>query len=141
MAEIGGDISKFATPGQLCAWAALAPGNNESGGRRRSAPTRKGSLHLKTAMVEVALAASRSKTSYYSAMKAHIAARRGAGRANVAVAHSMLETIWHLLNDGTLFDDPGADYYTRRKDPEREKKRLTRKLEALGCRVTIEPSA
>lgn len=141
VAEIGADISKFGTAGQLCAWAGLAPGNNESGGRRRGAPTRKGSRHLKTAMIEAACAACRSKTSYYSTMKARIATRRGASRAIVAVAHSMLDTIWHLLNDGTLFEDPGADYYTRRADPDRETKRLTRKLEALGWHATLVPIA
>lgn len=141
VAEIGGDISKFPTPGQLCAWAGLAPGNNESGGRRRGAPTRKGSRHLKTAMVEAANAAARTKTSYYQAMKNRIAFRRGPGKATVAVAHSMLETIWHLLNDGTLFEDPGVDYYTQRKDPDREVKRLTRKLEALGWHATLNPVA
>jgi transposase len=141
IAEIGGDISKFDTPGQLCAWAGLAPGNNQSGGKRRAAPTRKGSQHLKTAMIEAAHSAARTKTSYYHAQKLRLTKRRGAGKAIVAVAHSMLETIWYLLTDGTLFDDPGADYFTRRLDPELEKKRLQRRLEALGCRVTIEPAA
>lgn len=141
LAEIGADISKFATPGQLCAWAGLAPGNDQSGGKRRAAPTRKGSRHLKTAMVEAAHSAVKSKTSYYHALKKRLTKRCGAGKAIVAVAHSMLETIWQLLTDGTLFDDPGADYYTRRLDPELEKKRLLRRLEDLGCRVTIEPAA
>lgn len=141
IAEIGGDISKFPTAGHLCAWAGLAPGNNQSGGKRRAAPSRKGSRHLKTAMIEAAHSAARSKTSYYNALNRRLIRHRGAGKAIVAVAHSMLETIWHLLNDGTLFDDPGVDYFTRRLDPELEKKRLLHRLEDLGCHVTIEPAA
>lgn len=141
IAEIGGDIAKFATAGQLCAWAGLAPGNYESGGKRRAAPTRKGSRHLKTAMIEAAHSAASSKTSYYHALKKRLTKRRGPGKAIVAVAHSMLETIWHLLNDGTLFEDPGVDYFTRPLDPTLEKKRLLRRLEDLGYHVTIEPAA
>lgn len=141
IAEIGGDISKFPTAGQLCAWAGVAPSNHESAGKRRNTPARKGSRHLRTAMVEAGKSAANTKASYYHALKGRIAARHGGNKATVAVAHSMLETIWYLLTNGTLFDDPGADYYTRRLDPELEKKRLLHRLEALGCRVTIEPAA
>lgn len=141
IAEIGGDISKFPTPGQLCAWAGVAPSNHESAGKRRNTPARKGSRHLKTALVEAGKSAANTKASYYHALKARIATRRGGNKATVAVAHSMLETIWYLLTNGTLFEDPGADYFTRRLDPELEKKRLLRRLEALGCRITIEPAA
>jgi hypothetical protein len=96
---------------------------------------------LRRALIESARSAARTKNSYYSAQYARIARRRGANKAAVAVANSMLFTIWHLLTTGALYDDPGADYFDRRHDPVIEAKRLARRIEALGFDVTIEKSA
>jgi len=137
VAETGADMSRFPTPGQLCAWAGVAPASYESAGKRRPAGTRHGSQWLRRALIESARAAARTKNSYYSAQYARIARRRGANKAAVAVANSMLSTIWHLLSNGQLFEDPGADYFERRHDPAVEAKRLARRIEALGFDVNL----
>jgi hypothetical protein len=83
-----------------------------------------------------ARAAARTKGSYYSAQYSPVARRRGPNKAAVAVAHSMLECVWHLLTTGALYKDPGADYFERRHDPAVEAKRLRHRIEALGFSVT-----
>ncbi len=137
VAETGADMSRFPTPGHLCAWAGVAPASYESAGKRRPAGTRHGSPWLRRALIEAAHSAARTKGSYYSALYARIARRRGRNKAVVAVAHSILETAWHLLSTGALYQDPGADYFERRHDPAIEAKRLQRRIEALGFAVTI----
>jgi len=137
VAETGADMSRFPTPGQLCAWAGVAPASYESAGKRRPAGTRHGSEWLRRALIEAARAGARTKGSYYSAQYARIARRRGPNKAAVAVANSMLFTIWHLLSNGQLFEDPGADYFERRHDPAVEAKRLARRIEALGFDVSV----
>ena len=99
VAETGADMSRFPTAGHLCAWAGVAPASYESAGKRRPAGTRHGAPWLRRTLVEAARAAARTKGSYYSALYARIARRRGPNKAAVAVAHSMLETAWHLLID------------------------------------------
>ncbi len=141
VAETGADMSRFPTAGHLCAWAGLAPASHESAGKRRPAGTRHGSGWLRRTLVEAARAAARSKSSYYSAQYSRIAKRRGANKAAVAVAHSMLAVVWHLLTTGALYEDPGADYFQRRHDPIAELKRLTRKIEALGFDVIVNEKA
>ena len=137
VAETGADMSRFPTPGQLCAWAGVAPASYESAGKRRPAGTRHGSQWLKRAVIEAARAAARTKGTYYSAQYARIARRRGPNKAAVAVANSMLATIWYLLTNGAFFEDPGADYFERRHDPAIEAKRLARRIEALGFDVNF----
>jgi len=141
VAETGANMSPFPSAGQLCAWAGLAPASHESAGKHRPAGTRKGSPHLKTALTEAARSASRTKGSYYSALYSRIARRRGPNKACVAVANSMLATIWYLLTNGQLYEDPGADYFTRRHDPEVEARRLARRIEELGFAVSIGSAA
>jgi transposase len=141
IAETGADMSRFPTPGQLCAWAGVAPASHESAGKRRPAGTRHGSQWLRRALIEAARAAARTKGSYYSSQYARIARRRGPNKAAVAVANSMLFTIWHLLSNGALYDDPGADYFQRRHDPAVEAKRLARRIEALGYEVSLTDKA
>ncbi len=141
IAETGADMSRFPTPGQLCAWAGVAPASHESAGKTRPAGTRQGSPWLRRTLTEAARAAARTKGSYYSAQYSRIAKRRGPNKATVAVAHSMLATTWHLLTNGTLYEDPGADYFSHRHDPLTEAKRLTRRIEALGFDVTISTAA
>jgi transposase len=141
IAETGADMSRFPTAGHLCAWAGVAPASHESAGKRRPAGTRHGSPWLRRVLVEAARAGARTKNSYYSAQYARIARRRGPNKAAVAVAHSMLDTVWHLLTTGALYQDPGADYYERWHDPDAEAKRLKRRIEALGYDVILNHQA
>ena len=141
VAETGADMSRFPTPGHLCAWAGVAPASHESAGKRKPAGTRHGSPWLRRTLIEAARAAARTKGTYYSAHYSRIARRRGPNKAAVAVAHSILETTWHLLTTGALYQDPGADYFERRHDPAQEAKRLQRRIEALGYAVTITDKA
>ena len=141
VAETGADMARFPTPGQLSAWTGLAPASYESAGKRKPAGTRHGAPHLRRTLIEAARAAARTKGTYYSALYARVASRRGPNKAAVAVAHSMVETAWHLLMTGALYQDPGADYFERRHDPATEAKRLQRRIEALGFAVTVTETA
>jgi transposase len=141
IAETGGDMSRFPTAGHLCAWAGVAPASYESAGKRRPSGTRHGAQWLRRVLVEAGRAGARTKGTYYSAQYARIAKRRGPNKAAVAVAHSMLDTVWHLLTTGTLYQDPGADYFQRWHDPDAEAKRLKRRIEALGYTVTLNQQA
>jgi transposase len=137
IAEMGVDMSQFPTPGHLCAWAGVAPASYESAGKRRAAGTRKGGIWLRRSLIEAAHAAVRVKGSYFSAQYIRIARHRGPNKAVVAVANSMLAVTWHLLTNGTLYEDPGADYFIKRHDPAIEAKRLQRRIESLGYEVTV----
>lgn len=139
VAEIGADMSRFPSPGHLCAWAGLAPASYESAGKRRPAGTRHGAPWLRRTLIEAARAAARTKGSYFSAQYARIAKRRGPNKATVAVAHSMLDVVWHLLSTNTTYIDPGAGYFDQRHDPAMEAKRLQKRIEALGFAVTVTP--
>ena len=141
VAETGADMSRFPTAAHLCAWAGVAPASYESAGKRRPAGTRHGAPWLRRTLVEAARAASHTKSSYYSAQYSRIARRRGPNKAAVAVAHSLLEVVWHLLSTGALYQDPGADYFERRHDPAVEAKRLQQRIEALGFDVTVSKKA
>ena len=137
IAETGGDMSRFPTAEHLCAWAGLAPASYESAGKRKPAGTRHGSTSLRRAMIEAARAAARTKGTYASAQYARIARRRGPNKAAVAVANSMLNVVWHLLTNGELYQDLGADYFESHNDPTVQVKRLTKRIEALGFDVTV----
>jgi transposase len=82
-----------------------------------------------------------TKSSHYATQYTRIARRRGPNKAAVAVANSMLSTIWHLLTNDALFEDPGADYFERRNDPAAEAKRLARRIDALGFDVNLPKKA
>jgi transposase len=137
VAEIGTDMTRFATPAHLASWAGQCPGNDESAGKRRSGRTRKGSKWLDMTLEEAALAATRTKGTYLRAQYERLRSRRGHGRALGAVKHSIIVACWHMLTTGELYTDLGGDYYTRR-DPERHTRRLIARLEALGHRVMLE---
>jgi transposase len=141
IAESGADMSRFPTAAHLCAWAGVAPATHESAGKRRPAGSRHGAPWLRRALIEAGRAGARTKNSYYSAQYARIARRRGPNKAAVAVAHSMLDTTWHLLTTGALYQDPGADYFERWHDPDAEAKRLKRRIEALGYDVVLNQKA
>lgn len=140
IAETGADMSRFPTPGQLASWAGVAPANHESAGRHRPAGTRHGSRWLRRALIESARAAARTDT-YLGAQYHRIARRRGANKAAVAVAHSILDIAWHLLSTGAVYQDLGADYFDRRRDPQVQTHKLVAQLEALGHHVTLTPAA
>lgn len=141
IAEMGVDMSRFPTAGHLCAWAGVAPASHESAGKRRPVGSRHGSTWLQRALIEAARAAARTKGSYFSAQYSRIARRRGPNKASVAVAHSILAVAWHLLTNGALYEDPGAQYFERRHNPDIEAKRLQRRIEALGYEVTLTEKA
>jgi transposase len=137
IAETGGDMTAFPTPGHLASWAGVCPGNNESAGKRRSGRTRQGSKWLRGTLIEAARAAARTRDTYLNAQYHRVRARRGANRASLAVAHSLLVAVWHMLQTGETYLDPGGDYHTRR-DPARTTRRLVAQLERLGHTVTLQ---
>jgi transposase len=138
IAETGGNMAQFKTPEQLCSWAGLAPANHESAGKRRPAGTRSGSRWLRRALIESARAAALTKDTYLAAQYRRIARRRGPNKAAVAVAHSILVILWHIMNDPDLhYSDLGGDYFDRRQDPQREADRLVAKLATLGFTATL----
>ena len=140
VAETGAEMSVFPTAGHLASWAGTAPGSNESAGRVKSTKTRPGNRYLKGALGIAALAASRSKGTYFSAKYKRIAARRGPMKAIVAVQHAMLVAAWNMLRNGEFYRDPGADYFTRRV-PTKTRAHAIGQLESLGYRVTLQPLA
>ena len=133
---IGNDMSRFPSDRHISKWAGLCPGNNESASKRKSGKTTKGNKMLRTTLVNCAHSAVKVKNSYFSALFARISAHRGKKRAYVAVAHSMLIAIYHVLNDKMAFRDLGADYYNQ-FNRERKANGMVKKLKALGFEVTI----
>ena len=133
---IGSDMSRFPSDKHLSKWAGLCPGNNESASKKKSGKTTKGNKMLRTTLVNCAHSAVKVKNSYFYALFARISAHRGKKRAYVAVAHSMLIAIYHVLHDGVSFKDLGADYYNQ-FNRERKANGMLKKLKALGYEVTI----
>jgi transposase len=138
VAEIGVDLQRFPTAAHLCSWAGVAPGNHESAGKRKSGKTRKGSPWLRRVLVEAAHAAGRTKNTYLGAQYRRLVARKGKKRAAIAVAHSILTIVYHVLTDRAPFTDLGGAYFDRR-DQQAVQRRLVRRLEALGYTVSLEP--
>jgi transposase len=137
VAETGADMSRFPTAKHLAAWAGTTPGNNESAGKVKSSKTRPGNPYLQGALGAAAMACAQNPRTYYGARYRRIASRRGPKKANVAIQHSILIAIWHMGTTGTIYNDPGADHYTR-LNPERTRTRAIRQLESMGYRVTLD---
>jgi transposase len=136
IAETGADMTRFPTAGHLASWAGTTPGSNESAGRVKSTKTRPGNPYLQGALGAAAMSLAKSPNTYLGARYRRIASRRGPMKANVAIQHKMLTTIWHMGTTGTLYEDPGADYFSR-LHPERAKNRALHQLEAMGYEVTL----
>jgi transposase len=135
ISEIGNDMSRFPTANHLAAWAGVAPGNNESAGKRYSGKTRKGDQALEVALIQAAHAASHTHNTYLAAQYHRLAARRGKKRAIVAVAHSILVIAYHLIQRKEPYRELGADYFDKRR-PEATAKRLLMRLQKLGYDVS-----
>ncbi|KNY26100.1 IS110 family transposase [Pseudobacteroides cellulosolvens] len=140
VAEIGTDMERFADSSKLSSWAGISPGNNESAGKRKTGKTTKGNKHLKSALTEAARAAAKIKNTYLSAQYKRIAARRGKNRAAIAVGHSILVIVYHILKYNKPFKELGDEYFIK----QREKvvmKSAVKRLELLGFKVSLEPKA
>jgi transposase len=148
ISEIGAEVAEyFTTDAHLASWAGLCPGNHESAGKRKHGRPRKGNQHLKPTLVEAAWAAihtdGRLKARYHRLVLRFGGYRNKAAKkkAIVAVAHTLILIIWHVLTEGVPYADLGADFYTRRIDPQQETRRLIARLAELGHKITVEPAA
>jgi transposase len=140
IAEIGTDMTVFPDEHHLCSWCGMCPGNEESAGQRLRSRTRKGNRWLRRALAEAAWAASHVKDSYLSAQYRRLAGRRGKKRALVAVGHSLLVIVYHVLKNNVEYQDLGPDYFER-LEPDRLRRHLVRRLQRLGYDVTLAPIA
>jgi transposase len=140
ISEIGTDMKAFASAENLSSWCGICPGSHESAGKRQSGRTRKGNVWLRATLTQAAWAATHTKGSYFRAQYRRLVGRRGKKRALVAVAHSQLVVIYHLLTTGRHYEDLGADYFGQR-DIEKIARHHIKRLESLGYTVTKEDAA
>jgi len=140
VAEIGTDMSRFPTASHLVSWAGLCPRLDESAGKKRNSRIRDGNPWLKSLLVQCALAAARKKDSYYRSLFQRIKARRGAKKAAIAVAASLLTAIYHIIKNGVVYQDLGASFLERR-DKNIIARHLLKRLSALGFSVEVKNAA
>jgi transposase len=140
VSEIGIDMSRFETAGHLISWAGLCPKNDQSAGKRRSTRMKKGAPWLKSTLIQCAWCASRTKGSYLQAQYLRLRSRRGAKKAVCAVAASILTAVYHMLKNGTIYQDLGASYFDNRAK-DKQALRLVSRLKNLGFEVKITPKA
>ncbi len=148
ISEIGTDVTQFfADAAHLASWTGICPGNHESAGKRHSGKRRQGNQHLQPVLVECAWAAARHDGYLKALYHRHVMkwggyrSRTAKKKAIIVVAHAILVIIWHVLATGRPYQELGADFFTRRLDPEKETRRLIAKLEALGHQVSLQPAA
>lgn len=137
VAEIGTDMTRFPDAAHLAAWGGVCPGNDESAGKRKSGQARHGNRYVRTALVEAAQAAARTKDTYLGALYHRLAARRGKKRAALAVAHAILVSMYHMLKTGTIYQDLGPTHFDRLHQAAIAR-RAVKRLEALGYKVSLE---
>ena len=138
LAEIGPDVSHWEEDSKLASWGCLCPGNRESGGKRLSGRTRKGNRWLRRAFCQMAWAASKKKGSYFKAQYRRLAGRRGKQKAVMAVAHSLIIVVYHMIAKQLEYRELGEDYFDKR-DAEQTKANLVKRLGKLGYDVTLKP--
>jgi len=139
LAEIGKDVDRFPTAAQLASWAKLCPGNNESAGKRKTGKTGHGNTWLRNTLVEAAWGASRTRDTYLAAQYHRLAARRGAKRAILAVAHTIIIIVYSLLKTGEEYRELGANYFDERNRLATVR-RAVRRIEGLGYQVELQPA-
>jgi transposase len=140
VSEIGIDMSRFETAGHLISWAGLCPKNDQSAGKRRSNRMKKGAPWLKSTLIQCAWCASRTKGSYLQTQYLRLRSRRGAKKAVCAVAASILTAAYHMLKNGTAYQDLGASYFDNRAK-DKQALRLVNRLKNLGFEVQLTPLA
>jgi transposase len=138
VAEVGADLSPFATADHLASWAGVCPGNNESAGKRKRGKTRKGNVWLRRALIEAAHGAARTKGKYFAALYHRLAGRRGKKPALVAVAHSLVVTGYHMITRNQDYQDLGPNHFDER-NKEALLRRTLKRLAQLGYQVELKP--
>ncbi|HEU5103192.1 MAG TPA: IS110 family transposase [Roseiflexaceae bacterium] len=138
VAELGTDMSRFASRAHVSSWAGLAPSQHESAGKRKSTRIRDGNRYLRATLVQASWAAVRQADTFLAAFFRRLAARRGKQKAIVAVAHKILVIVYTLLSTGQVYQERGAAALDERQK-ERIVHRLERRIAQLGYKVHLEP--